>query len=101
MEALQDVRARGDGEAIARAAQEASDWAARALALQPWSARRGVDLADALMAANRSDEAARAYEAALAQDDRLSLDPLMQFSTRERDRVKTALARATSQGAEP
>ena len=101
MEALHDVRARGDGEAIARAAQEASDWAARALALQPWSARRGVDLADALMAANRFDEAARAYEAALAQDDRLSLDPLMQFSTRERDRVKTALARATSRGAEP
>jgi tetratricopeptide (TPR) repeat protein len=97
VESLIDARSdatRGGGEAKVRvAAEDAAVWAERALQAQPRSTRRLVDLGDALAALGRSQEAADAYEAALIQDDRLALDPLMQFSTRERNRVREALER--------
>jgi tetratricopeptide (TPR) repeat protein len=83
----------GDDVAVRRAAEDAVMWAERALEAQPRSTRRLVDYGDALSALGRSRDAVDAYEAALAQDDRLALDPLMQFSTRERNRVREALER--------
>jgi tetratricopeptide (TPR) repeat protein len=83
----------GDDVAVRRAAEDAVMWAERALEAQPRSTRRLVDYGDALSALGRSRDAVDAYEAALAQDDRLALDPLMQFSTRERNRVREGLER--------
>lgn len=75
-------------------AEEALRWIRLSVAAQPYSARRRVDLGDALAASGDARGAVEAYEQALAQDDRLWLDPLMQFSTRERTRVETSLERA-------
>jgi tetratricopeptide (TPR) repeat protein len=82
-------------------AEAALRWIGLAVEAQPHSARRRVDLADALAAAGDARGAVEAYEQALAQDDRLRLDPLMQFSARERTRVETSLARARASAAKP
>ena len=105
VESLADASRSGDEAAVRRAADDAVVWAERALDAQPRSTRRLVDYGDALSALGRSQDAADAYEVALVQDDRLSLDPLMQFSTRERNRVREALERnrikAGAAGAQP
>ena len=58
---------------------------------QPASARRRGDLAQAYASIGRIDDARRVAREALTLDDQLSLDPLAQFSERERARM-TALA---------
>jgi hypothetical protein len=102
--AFEDLRralAGGDSDDIRRSADEALRWARLALAAQPYSARRRADLGDALLAAGDASAAAEAFTEALAQDDRTFLDPLMQFSTRERTRIQTSLERARAASATP
>ncbi len=54
---------------------------------QPASARRRGDLAQAYASLGRIDDARRVAREALALDDQLALDPLAQFSARERARI--------------
>ena len=56
---------------------------------QPASARRRGDLAQAYASIGRIDDARRVAREALTLDDQLSLDPLAQFSERERARMTT------------
>jgi lipopolysaccharide biosynthesis regulator YciM len=94
MEDLQRAIGARDAADLKTSAEDALRWVRLAIEAQPASARRRADLGDALVAAGDARGAAAAYEAALAQDDRTSLDPLMQFSTRERTRIRSALERA-------
>ncbi len=84
---------------IAAAAGEAQRWVRLAVDAQPYSARRRIDLGDALLAAGDARGAVDIYEQALKQDDLASLDPLMQLSTRERTRLQTSLERARAASA--
>lgn len=100
-EDLQRALAGRDPEDIKASADAALRWTRLALAAQPYNARRQADLGDALLASGDAAGAAKAFEAALAQDENTALDPLMQFSTRERTRIQTALERARGAAAAP
>jgi len=100
-ENLQRALAGRDAADIKSSADEALRWTRLALRAQPYSARRQADLGDALLAASDAAGAVTAFEAALAQDENTALDPLMQFSTRERTRIQTALERARTAAAQP
>ena len=93
-EDLQRALSGRDAADIRSSADEALRWTRLALEAQPYSARRQADLGDALLAAGDPAGAVKAFEAALAQDEVTALDPLMQFSTRERTRIQTSLERA-------
>lgn len=94
VENLQRAQASQDADDIRASAVEALRWVRLAVEAQPFSARRRIDLGDALLASGDARGAVEAYEQALRQDDLTALDPLMQFSTRERTRVETSLERA-------
>ena len=99
--AMEDLRAAlvaRDADAIAARVAAATRWARLASDAQPASARRRIDLADALAASGDNQGAVAAYEEALAQDERYSLDPLAQLSTRERNAARSALERARAAG---
>jgi lipopolysaccharide biosynthesis regulator YciM len=93
-EDLQRALSGRDAADIRSSADEALRWTRLALEAQPYGARRQADLGDALLAAGDPAGAVKAFEAALAQDEVTALDPLMQFSTRERTRIQTSLERA-------
>lgn len=101
VENLQRALATRNESDIAAAAGEAQRWVRLAVDAQPYSARRRVDLGDALLAAGDARGAVDAYEQALKQDDLTALDPLMQLSTRERTRLQTSLERARAAPAAP
>lgn len=100
-EDLQRALAGRDPADIKASADAALRWTRLALESQPYNARRQADLGDALLASGDAAGAAKAFEAALAQDENTALDPLMQFSTRERTRIQTALERARGAAAAP